>query len=174
MEKTLSVMTVLFFLIIIAGCTKPPEKEIETAAQAIAEARKAEAASFAPKTFKASEETFLQAQNEIRNEKKKLLGKDYKKATGLLQEAVILARDAIKETEALKARTAEEATRADAETAVNRVYAAYKKAKKSKGKSAALSGVMDLLKQAQSAMKEGRYRDAVDMAGQADARLQTL
>jgi HEPN domain-containing protein len=34
--------------------------------------------------------------------------------------------------------------------------------------------VMDLLKQAQSAMKEGNYRKAVEMAEQADTKLKTL
>lgn len=174
MKKTITIIALSFLLILIAGCAKPPNVEVETAKQAVGKAKKAEASRYAPKEFKACEETLSEALKEIEIQNKKILGKDYKKAVSLLEKVVTLADDAVKATEELKTRTEEEATKAEAETAVNRVYAAYKKAKKSGKKKSPLAQVMDLLKQAQSAMKEGDFQKAVEMAEQADAKLKAL
>lgn len=174
MKKSIIIISTIFLSLLTGGCGKPPVKDIQTAEQALDEARKAEAERFAPKKFKASEATFSEAKTEIEKENKKLLGKNYLKASDLLKETVTLAQEAIKETEQLKAKTAVEATKADAETAVNRVYSYYKKARKAKGNATVLSRAMDLLKQAQSAMKQGNYKNAVDLAEQANTELETL
>lgn len=166
-------MTLVLF-ILITGCAKSPKEEIAAATKAINEAKSVEAMRYAPKEFNASEETFTKAVTEMQVQDKKLWGKDYKQASSLFKEVVVTARDAINKTEELKARTIEEATKADAETTVNRVYAAYKERKKSGKNAKLLAEVMDLLKQAQSAMKDGNYKGAVDAAQQADAKMMTL
>lgn len=173
MNYSATILTMILFSMLITGCTRSLKKEIETAEQAITEAKKAEAVRFAPNTFKKSEETFTMALGELARENKKLLGKNYTKATVLLAEAADLAQSAVKETMELKNRTVEEATKAEAETAVNTVYAAYKKAKKTNGNGRLLPQAMDLLKKAQTAMSEGNYQGAVDFAQQADAKLKT-
>jgi hypothetical protein len=174
MKYLITSITTALVVILVIGCTKAPKEEIDKASKTISEAKDVDAMRYAPQELEASENSFDKAMSEIQGQDKKLWGKNYKQASSLLSDAVVSAKDAIKKTAELKARTTEEATKAEAETAVNRVYAAYKESKKSGKNAKLLAEVIDLLKETQSAMKEGNYKGAVEAARQADVKIIAL
>jgi hypothetical protein len=163
---------------LFVGCAKPPQEQIDTANKAVAAAKGAKAPEYAPDEMNAVETAMSEAMAEVEKQKKTIFfSRNYEAAKQKLGDVVAKADAAVaaaKKGEELAMARAAEKTKADAEATVNKVYNAYRKAKKKARRAAAralLAEAMNLLKEAQTAMKEEKYSDAVEAAHKAEAKL---
>ncbi len=102
---------VLSGLLLISGCAKPPEKEIENAKSAIDQAEMMEAEKYAMNEIKGAEDSLNAALTEIAVQKKRVgLFRNYKRAKALIETSIALASSANN-----TATSAREAIRAEAE-----------------------------------------------------------
>lgn len=185
-------LLVVFFLF---ACESEPKDETEATRQSIETAKQADAAQLAPQPLMIAMSKFDSAQQEISTQGKQFLKKDYSEAKRLLKEAANSARvasalalkttlaasdaaqAAVEEAAAATKAAVLQATKDDAEAAINQVYIKWKdlskKVKDSKSRARLDSAMVDL-KKAQKAMKEAIYTKAVNSAKQADSTLQAI
>ncbi len=166
MDKAESIRTVLFFsldypdgkekqmfkrvmmvlavaaLVIVVGCAKPPEAEIQKANTAIEAARTAEAETYAPAAYRTAMDT-LNAANAAKTEAdgKFALFRSYSKAKELYVRAEMLANDAVTQAQAEKERVKAEVTQmlVDVKAVIDSAQVAFKKAPRGKGSKADLA-----------------------------------
>lgn len=129
-------------LVIVVGCAKPPEAEIQQANTAIEAARTAEAETYAPAAYRTAMDT-LNAANAAKTEAdgKFALFRSYSKAKELYARAEMLASDAVAQAEAEKERVKAEVTQmlVDVKAVIDSAQVAFKKAPRGKGSKADLA-----------------------------------
>ncbi|OPY78568.1 MAG: hypothetical protein A4E64_00841 [Syntrophorhabdus sp. PtaU1.Bin058] len=98
----ISITAFVLFVLLIAGCTKPPTQEIAKAEKALEEAKLKEAHLYAPDIYKKAEES-------LKNAKGLVVNKQYKEAKKAAEETVQFAQQAIKMVEPGKRKIKKEA-----------------------------------------------------------------
>jgi len=139
MLKRVSLVLVALALLAIAGCSKPPEAEMQAAQAAIDAARTAEAEQYVPDVFRVSSDT-LNAANAAKQEQdsKFALFRSYGKSKEMFIRAKALADNAATEAAAEKerVRVQVEGLITQAQAAIDSASAALAKAPKGKGNKA--------------------------------------
>ncbi|MBI5789485.1 MAG: DUF4398 domain-containing protein [Candidatus Schekmanbacteria bacterium] len=110
------ILSLLFIVIVAAGCSKPPTKEMADAEAALAAAKLAEADLYVPDEYKSAEERLAQARAELES-------KEYEEARKAALESTTLsnaARD--------HAISAKQRAKVEAEDIINQLKAALKEA----------------------------------------------
>lgn len=184
MRKTWMLVPVIVALVIVAGCSKPPQQEIDALSTAMDDARSAEASTYAADSYRAAEDAKAQLDAELKAQEEKFaLFRSYSRAKELAAEAQAKANQAAADAEAGKARAMEEATAliADARTALETARAALAKAPRGKGTQADLAmmgsdldGVESTIMEAQSAFDAGSYIEAKSKAEAAMSSANTV
>jgi Domain of unknown function (DUF4398) len=159
----------------LAGCGGPPQEEAQTAEAALAEAREAGAASYAPEPYGKAEEIFSQAKTEMEIQKGKfVLMRSYGRAKQLLRQAESEAAKAKTEAASgrLQARSEAQTAIEDARSALTAAISAVASApagKDSRSDLAILRGDLEVLKgtlaEAGAAQESGDYATALEKAG---------
>mgnify|MGYP000322707321 CR=1 FL=1 len=142
MFKRVMMVLAVAALVIVVGCAKPPEAEIQQANTAIEAARTAEAETYAPAAYRTAMDT-LNAANAAKTEAdgKFALFRSYSKAKELYARAEMLASDAVAQAEAEKERVKAEVTQmlVDVKAVIDSAQVAFKKAPRGKGSKADLA-----------------------------------
>jgi hypothetical protein len=139
MLKRLSLVFAVLVLMAIAGCSKPPEAEMQASQTAIDQARAAEAEQYVPDVFRIAADT-LNAANAAKQEQdsKFALFRSYGKSKEMFIRAKALADNAATEAAAEKerVRVQVEGLITQAQAAIDSANAALAKAPKGKGNKA--------------------------------------
>ncbi|MCX6641586.1 MAG: hypothetical protein NTW14_14060 [bacterium] len=161
MSKRLSVIVLAaFVLITLAGCSKPPEMEMQAANAAFDAARTAEAEQYVADSYRAAMDS-LNAANAMKQEQdaKFALFRSYGKSKALFVKAEAMAKqvgiDAAAEKERVKAQVTE--LMAQVRTALDAAKTAIDKAPKGKGSKADI----EMFKNDHAAAEAG-YTDAMN------------
>ena len=164
-------MMILLFVaaVVLAGCAKPPQMEID-AAKAALDASRASAAEYAASSLSAAEDALNQLNAELKAQEDKFaLFRNYDKAKELSMAAKAAAEKAAADAEAAK-----EAVRAEtvsllesAKTSLTEVTEMIAKAPRGKGRAADLTvlkadvdAAAATFAEIEAALAEGRYLDA--------------
>jgi len=161
MSKRLSVIVLAtFVLLALAGCSKPPEMEMQNANAAFDAARAAEAEAYVPDAYRAAMDS-LNAAMAMKQEQdgKFALFRSYGKAKALFIKADAMAKQVAQDAAVEKEKVKNEVTTllTEAKTALDEADAAMKKAPRGKGTKADL----ELIAADLTATKAG-YDDAMN------------
>jgi hypothetical protein len=175
MRKMMALMSLVFVLVLMVGCAKPPQDSINAANSAL-DAAKPMASEYAPSSLQAAEDAKAALDAELKAQEAKFaLFRSYKKVDELTADLKAKADKAAADAASGKEQSKNEATTAinDATTAVTDAKAMLDKAPKGKGTAADLEAMKaDLaaadstLAEANTAMSSEKYKDA---KGKADA-----
>jgi len=139
MLKRVSLVLIALALLAIAGCSKPPEAEMQAAQASMDQARAAEAEQYVPDAFRTASDT-LNAANAAKQEQdsKFALFRSYGKSKEMFIAAKALADKAATDAAAEKERVRVEVEGliTQAQTAIDNANAALAKAPKGKGNKA--------------------------------------
>lgn len=142
MFKRVMLVLAVLAMVMIVGCAKPPEAEIQKTNAAFEEARTAEAEIYAPDAFKIAMDT-LNAANAAKMEAdgKFALFRSYTKAKELYLRAEALAGEAMTKAQEEKERVKAEVTQmlVDVKAVIDSAQVAFKKAPRGKGSKADLA-----------------------------------
>lgn len=171
-------------IVALAGCSKPPEEQIEQAKQAVQEAQSADAATYAAQELSAVEDAQKRLDAELKlQEEKFALFRSYKQATVLAGEVKTAGEQASAAAAAGKEQARQEATQqiADTQVLLDEVRALLAKAPRGKGSeadiaamTADLDAVGAALAEANGSLQSGDYRDAQNKASAAQASAQQV
>ncbi len=167
MLKRVSLVLVALALLAIAGCSKPPEVEMQAAQSAIDAARTAEAEQYVPDAFRIASDT-LNAANAAKQEQdsKFALFRSYGKSKEMFIRAKALSDNAATEAAAEKERVKVQVDGLikQAQAAMDSANAALAKAPKGKGNKAEieliktdLTGLGAQFQEAQNNFTAGKY-----------------
>jgi len=142
MSKRLSVVVLAtFVLLALAGCSKPPEMEMQSANAAFEAARAAEAEAYVPDAYRAAMDS-LNAAMAMKQEQdgKFALFRSYGKSKAMFVKADAMAKQVSQDAAAEKEKVKNEVTAllTEAKTALDAADAAFAKAPKGKGTKADL------------------------------------
>jgi len=178
MRKMLAVLPFVFVLVLMVGCAKPPQDQIN-AAQASLDAAKPLASEYAPDSLRAAEDAKAALDAELKAQEAKFaLFRSYKKTDELVNDLKAKSEKAAADGKAGEEQAKNDATTAinDATTAVTDAKAQLDKAPKGKGTAADLEAMKADLAAAEStindanaAMSSGKYKDAKAKAEAAKA-----
>lgn len=178
MRKTMMVFGLMLVLVMV-GCQKPPQVEIDGAKAALEAARTAEAMDYAPDSLRAAEDATAALDAELKAQEQKFaLFRSYKKSKELAAAALAAGEKASADAAAGKeeAKQQAQALITDATTALNDAKALLEKAPRGKGTQADieamkgdLAGVESSLAEAQNAFNAEKYLDAKSKAEAAKA-----
>lgn len=184
MRKTWMVVPVILTVVMVVGCSKPPQQELDAVNAAMDEARAAEASNYATDSYQAAEDAKAQLEAELKAQEEKFaLFRSYSRAKELAAEAEAKAEQAASDAAAGKARAMDEATMgiADATSALEAARAALNKAPRGKGTQADLAmmssdldGVASTIEEAQAAFDAGSYLEAKSKAEAAMSSANTV
>lgn len=170
MRKMMMVLPLVLVLVVMAGCQKPPQADIDGAKAALETARTAEASDYAADSLKAAEDALAQLDSELKlQEGKFALFRSYKKAIELAGNAKQAGEKAQADAKAAKeqARQEAEALITEAKTALDEAKALLEKAPKGKGTQADieqmkadLAGVEQSMTEAQNSFNAEKFLDA--------------
>ena len=184
MRKMMSVLPLVFVLVLVASCAKPPQPAIDAAMSAIEAAKQAGAADYAADDLRAVDDAKAALDAELKAQSDKFaLFRSYKKTEELVNDLKAKA-----DTAAANAKTNMEQAKNDATTAIQNVTTALadakamlEKAPKGKGTAADLEALKaDLtaaessLNDANAAMQSGGYKDAKAKADAAATTIQNV
>jgi hypothetical protein len=174
MRKMMVVLPLVVVLVMLVGCQKPPQQDIDAAKTSLDGARSAEATDYAPDSLKAAEDSQAQLDAELKAQEQKFaLFRSYKKATELAQATKAAGEKAAADAKAKKEEVKGEAQAliTDATTALTDAKALLEKAPKGKGTQADieamkadLAGVESSLTEAQNSFNAEKYLDAKSKA----------
>ena len=136
MRKMMVVLPLVLVLVMLVGCQKPPQADIDAAKAALDGARSAEATDYAPDSLKAAEDSQAQLDAELKvQEQKFALFRSYKKATEIAQATKAAGEKAVADAKAKKEQVKGEAQTliTEAKTALDEAKALLEKAPKGKG-----------------------------------------
>lgn len=170
MIQRVALVLAAFALLVIAGCSKAPEAEMQAANNAINAARSAEAEQYVPNAFRMASDT-LNAAMAAKNEQdsKFALFRGYGKSKEMFIRAQALAEEASAKAAEEKERVRQEVTNliTEAQAAIDAANAAYAKAPKGKGNKAELEliktdlvGVAAQFEEAKNDFNAGKYLTA--------------
>ena len=170
MRKMMVVVPFVLVLAMMAGCSKPPQADIDAAKAAVEGARAAEASEYAPDSLKSAEDAQAQLETELKAQEEKFaLFRSYKKATELAGTAKGAGEKARTDAAAAKEQAKSEATTliAEAKAAVEEAKALLEKAPKGKGTQADLemyksdlTGAETSVSEADAAITAEKYNEA--------------
>lgn len=173
MRKMMMVFAFVLVLVMV-GCQKPPQQDIDAAKAAVDAARAAEATDYAPDSLKAAEDATAQLDAELKAQEQKFaLFRSYKKSKELADAAKAAGEKASADAKAKKEQVKQEAQTliTDATNALNEAKALLEKAPKGKGTQADLeamkgdlAGVESSVTEAQNAFNAEKYLDAKSKA----------
>ena len=149
----------LALLIIIAGCSKAPQTEMQNADQAISMADDNEAKQYAPEAYKIAMDTLNAAKAAVKEQDGKFaLFRSYDKSKEMFVASERLAQDAIAQAQTEKERVKAEVSTllGQVETALNEANTALAKAPKGKGSAADLQLMKADLESAKSGFAEAQ------------------
>jgi hypothetical protein len=174
MRKMMVVLPLVLVLVMLVGCQKPPQADIDAAKASLDGARAAEATDYAPDSLKAAEDSQAQLDAELKvQEQKFALFRSYKKATELSQATKSAGEKASVDAKAKKEQVKGEAQTliTEAKTALDEAKALLEKAPKGKGTQADLEAMKaDLMavetsiNEAQNSFNAEKYLDAKSKA----------
>lgn len=169
MRKTMFGLLMLA-LVVMVGCAKPPEADIQAANQAIEQAQQAGSADYAPDSLKAAEDAKAQLDAELKTQEEKFaLLRSYNKSKELAAAAKAAGEKAAQDAQTRKEQVKQEAQTLinEAKTALTEADEMLKKAPRGKGTQADLEALKGDLTAAQSSLTEAesafsaeRYLDA--------------
>lgn len=161
-------------LVSVSGCSQRPEEEMESANEALNEARAAEADRYASEVYQEAVDAFESAKAEIQAQDEKFfMTRSYGEARNLLRTATATANRAAEESAAGREQARQEAETAiqQARTALDAAQASVKQAPRGKGSqadidamNAELAVLQTTLDEAQSAYEGGDYLTALTKA----------
>lgn len=171
-------------LLVVTGCSKPPEAEMSEARKAIEDARNSEAAEYAAESWQAAQDAMKGVEAELKVQDEKFaLFRSYKETTNKVNSAKAAAEKAKADAAAGKERVRQEAETAinEAQTFIAETKTALDTAPRGKGTSADLTMLQSditaaeaSLAEAQSALAAGRYRDAQAKAAAARSSAESV
>jgi hypothetical protein len=174
MRKMTVMLPLVLVLLVVVGCQKPPQMDIDAAKASLDTARSAEAMDYAPDSLRAAEDSQAQLDAELKAQEEKFaLFRSYKKSTELAQATKAAGEKAAADAKAKKEEVKGEAQTliTDATTALNDAKALLEKAPKGKGTQADieamkadLTGVESSLTEAQNSFNAEKYLDAKSKA----------
>jgi len=169
MRKMMAVLPLVFVLVLMAGCAKPPQDSI-TAAMSAMDAAKPLASEYAPASLQAAEDAQAALNAELKAQQDKFaLFRSYKKTDELVADLKAKSDKAAADAAAGQDQAKNDATAAitAATTALNDATALLEKAPKGKGTQADLEAMKaDLtaaastINDANAAMASAKYKDA--------------
>jgi len=176
MKKVISYcLMVVALLVVLSGCSKPPEMEMKAAKAAITAAQTAEAEMYVPAMFRAAMDSMTAAdKNKVDQDKKSALSRDYAKAKALYIAAEKTAKKAAGEAATAKVAVQNDAAKlaVDAKAALDKVVADVKKVKENKKNKADLDAIKADLAAAEAAFasanadnQAGKFMDAKNKFG---------
>lgn len=148
---------VLVLGLVMVGCAKPPEADINAAKSSLDAARQAEAGDYASDSLKAAEDAQAQLDNELKAQEQKFsLFRSYKHASELAADVKTKADKAAEDARTAKQKAKDEASTliAEAKTAVEESKGMLDKAPKGKGTQADLEQMKADLATAESSLAE--------------------
>jgi len=157
MRKMMAVLPLVFVLLLVAGCAKPPQDAINAATAAIDAAKQAGAADYAADSLRAVEDAKAALDAELKAQEDKFsLFRSYKKADELVSDMKAKADKASADAKAGKEQAKNDATAAigAATTGLTDAKAALDKAPKGKGTAADLEMMKSDLTAAESSIGE--------------------
>jgi len=167
MGKFVKLFSVVLVLLVIAGCSKPPEMEMQAASAAIDQAKAAEAEAYVPKAWRTLQDS-LNAANAAKTEQdgKFVLFRSYKRSKEMFVNAEALAKKVAADAGAEKERVKNEVMNLLGTTRalIDSANAAVKKAPVGKGNKADielikndLASVENAYADAQNEFNNGKY-----------------
>jgi hypothetical protein len=178
MRKKLAVLPFIFVLVLMVGCSKPPQDSINGATASL-EAARPLASDYAPDSLRAADDAKAALDAELKAQEAKFaLFRSYKKTDELVNDLKAKADKAAADGNAGKEQAKNDATAAinEATTAVTDAKAALDKAPRGKGTQADLEAMKSDLAAAEStindantAMASENYKDAKAKADAAKA-----
>ncbi len=176
----LTILSVMLLMLVI-GCAKPPQTEMDAAQAALTAAKDAEADRYLPAEFNAAQDSLNAAMAEVESQKSKFaLTRNYDRAKQLLDSAVKAATAAQNNVAAKKEEVKLEAEKliADAETALVDAKALLKKAPKGKEGREALELIQSELTSVENSMVDVKTQlangDFLSARDKANAGLQKV
>lgn len=170
MRKALLLTPVLFVALVVVGCAKPPQAEIDAAKAAVQTAVSAEAGDYASGSLQAAQDAVAQLDQELKAQEEKFaLFRSYKKTSELAAAAKSAAEKAEADAQAGKAQAKQEVETmmTEANALVTSVKEMIDKAPRGKGTQADLemlksdlAGVESSLADAQNSYNAEKYLDA--------------
>lgn len=170
MRKALLLTPVLFVALVVVGCAKPPQAEIDAAKNAVQTAMSAEAGDYASGSLQAAQDAVAQLDQELKAQEEKFaLFRSYKKASELAAAAKTAGEKAEADAQAGKAQAKQEVETmmTEATALVTTVKEMIDKAPRGKGTQADLemlksdlAGVESSLADAQNSYNAEKYLDA--------------
>lgn len=170
MRKAMLLTPVLFVALVVVGCAKPPQAEIDAAKAAVQTAVSAEAGDYASGSLQAAQDAVAQLDQELKAQEEKFaLFRSYKKTSELAAAAKSAAEKAEADAQAGKAQAKQEVETmmAEANALVTSVKEMIDKAPRGKGTQADLemlksdlAGVESSLADAQNSYNAEKYLDA--------------
>jgi len=154
----LTVVTVVLLMLVI-GCAKPPQQELDAAKAVLTAAKDAEADRYMPAEFNAAQDSLNAAMTEIETQKSKFaLTRNYGHAKQLLDAATKAATAAKDNVAAKKEEVKAEAEKlvADADAAMAEATALLKKAPKGKEGREALEAIQGELAAVETSMVDAK------------------
>lgn len=184
MRKMMAVLSLVFGLVLVAGCAKPPQQAIDGANASIESAKQAGAADYAPDSLRAVDDAKAALDAELKVQQDKFaLFRSYKKTDELVNDLKMKADKAAADAKANMEQAKNDATAAiqNVTTALNDAKAALDKAPKGKGTAADIEAMKaDLaaaeasLNDANTALTNGSYKDAKAKADAAQSTIQNV
>ncbi len=157
-------------ILVMAGCAKPPQVDIDAAKGAIDSAVAAEAKDYAGPSLQAANDSWAALQTELQAQESKFaLFRSYKKAKEMAATTKAAGEKATADANAQKAKVKDECTAmmATAQTSIDEAKALLEKAPKGKGEKEAiealkaeLTGAETSLADANAAFSSGKYLQA--------------
>lgn len=178
MRKMMALLPLVFVLVLMVGCAKPPQNGIDAAVSAL-DAAKPLASEYATGSLQAAEDAQAALQAELKAQQDKFaLFRSYKKADELVADLKAKSDKAAADAAAGQEQAKNDATAAitAATTALNDATALLEKAPKGKGAAADLEAMKNdltaaasTINDANTAMSSSNYKDAKAKADAAAA-----
>jgi hypothetical protein len=184
MRKMMALLSLVFALVLVAGCAKPPQQAIDGANASIEAAKQAGAADYAPDSLRAVDDAKAALDAELKVQQDKFaLFRSYKKTDELVNDLKTKADKAAADAKAKMEQAKNDATAAiqNVTTALTDAKAALDKAPKGKGTAADLEAMKaDLaaaeasLNDANAAMTSNDFKGAKAKAEAAQSTIQNV
>ncbi len=184
MKRTAMTVVAILAMAAFAACARIPTAEIEKADSALASAKDADAAVYAPEAWNEAQDADARLRAELDAQAQaSALSRSYTMATSLAEETRSAAEMAASEATSgkEKARTEASALISESETLLASLKERFDKAPKGKGTAVDLAALRSdagsveaELAAAKQALEEGRFMDARDKAASSRQRLESI
>jgi hypothetical protein len=177
-------LPVIVGLLVVVGCAKPPQADIDAARQALNAAKTPDATEYAPDSLSEAENAMALVDAELKTQQDKFaLFRSYEKTAELVRTAKAAAEKSVADTAAAKEKARNEASQAinDVRTQLTEAKALLEQAPKGKGTQADiaamkadLDGIEMGLSELDATFANQRYLDAKAKAASAMQNIQRI